>query len=230
MNPLSVLLKRSTIRKTPAPFVMRAALTLFLLFIFLPGCGRYSLTSPEPAPHSYYLNPAKDLGAIGRVALIELSNPSTVHPVSPSLTEALSQEIQKRQIFGLRKVMQDSVVWRSLELSPDMRYSYDELLRVQEALKCDALLTGTITGYEPYPHMAVGLRLRLVDLSDGQLIWAMEQVWDTTDKSTRSRIERYYSPKGILKNDENLTGQLGSISSLKFFKFVSHEITETLNQ
>lgn len=201
---------------------------LAIQVVLLTGCGRYFHPPEEPAPHTYYLNPAKDMESIGRVALIELTNKSTVHQISPNMTDALFQEIQKRQIFGVRKVAEDDPAWRSLELNIDMTYSYDELDQMRQILKCDAVLMGTITGYEPYPHMAVGLRLRLIDLSDGQLVWAMEQVWDTTDKATRNRIEWYYSPKGLLVHDENLSGQLGSISSLKFFKFVAYEITETL--
>jgi hypothetical protein len=208
--------------------MMKVRILLAIQAVLLTGCGRYFYPPQEPAPHTYYLNPAKEVQAIGRVALIELSNKSTVHQISPNMTDALFQEIQKRQLFGVRKVAEDDPAWRSLELNIDMTYSYDELAQMRQILKCDAVLMGTITGYEPYPHMAVGLRLRLIDLSDGQLVWAMEQVWDTTDKTTRNRIEWYYSPKGILVHDENLSGQLGSISSLKFFKFVAYEITQTL--
>lgn len=206
---------------------MKKVTILILMYIvLLSGCVRYM--TPEAAPHHFYLNPEKDLHKIGRVALIELTNNSTVHQISTNVTEALFQEIQKRQIFGLTKVMQDNPSWRGLQLNVDMNYSYEELAQIQKTLKCDAVLTGTITGFEPYPHMSIGLRLRLIDLSDGRLIWAMEQVWDTTDKATQDRIEAYFSPQWLLGNDENLNGQLGVISSLKFFKFVAYEITETL--
>lgn len=199
---------------------------ILLHIVLLSGCVRY--IAPGSAPHHFYLNPEKDLHKIGRVALIELTNNSTVHQISTNVTEALFQEIQKRQIFGLTKVMQDNPSWRGLQLNVDMNYTYEELAQIQKTLKCDAVLTGTITGFEPYPHMSIGLRLRLIDLSDGRLIWAMEQVWDTTDKATQDRIEAYFSPQWLLGNDENLNGQLGVISSLKFFKFVAYEITETL--
>ena len=199
---------------------------LLLLFIFLSGCVRYA--AYEPASNSYYLNPAKDIKMVGRAALVELTNNSVVHQISPDVTDAIFQEIQKRQIFGVTKFRQNESAWRNLRLDVDTSYSFEELAEIEKALKCDAVLTGTITGFEPYPHMALGLRLRLIDLSDGQLLWALEQVWDTTDKTTRNRIEAYYSPKRLMFGDENLSGQLGSVSSLKFFKFVAHEITQTL--
>jgi len=206
---------------------MRQVKSLFLLqFILFSGCMRY--VASESNPHSYYLNSAKNIKQIGRVALVELKNNSPVHHISSNVTESLYQEFEKKQIFGLTKVRQDDPIWRSLQLDVGMSYTPDEITQIQKALKSDAILVGTITGFEPYPHMAIGLRLQLIDLSDGRLIWAMEQIWDTTDKATRDRIEAYYNPKRLIFNDENLSGQLGSVSSLKFFKFVSYEVTQTL--
>ena len=207
---------------------MRNIKSLLLLpLILFSGCMEY--VALEPNPHNYYLNSAKNLKQIGRVTLVELTNNSSVHQISSNVTESLFQEIEKKQIFGLTKVWQDDPIWRSLQLDNGMRYTLEEIAQIQKALKSDAILVGTITRFEPYPHLAIGLRLQLIDLSDGQLIWALEQIWDATDKTTRDRIEAYYNPKRLLLNDENLSGQLGSVSSIKFFKFVSYEITQTLD-
>ena len=204
----------------------KVKILLLFQFIFVSGCAHY--VAHEPLPSSHYLNPEKDLKMIGRVALVELTNNSVVHQISPDVTEALFQEIQKKQIFGLTKIQQDDPVWRSLQLDMDSNYTLEELARIRKMLKCDAVLTGKITGFDPYPHMTLGLQLRLVDLSDGGILWAMEQIWDTADRTTQDRIQEYYNPKRLILKDENLSGQLGSVSSLKFFKFVAHEIAETL--
>jgi len=200
-------------------------LLLLQLFVFS-GCLHDA--AYESVPTSYYLDPSKDLKRIGRVALVELSNNTAVHQVSPNLTEALFQEVQKRQIFSLKKVCQADPMWKSLQLDMDSSYTFEELAQMRKTLKCDAVLIGTITVFEPYPHMVVGLRLRMIDLLDGQLLWGLEQVWDTTDKATQKRIKAYYNPRCLILHDENLSGQLGSVSSLKFFKYVAHETAETL--
>jgi len=200
---------------------------LLAALICLSGCARQT-ASPNSPPSSYYRNPTKDLKRVGRTALVELTDVSDAHRVSPEITEAMFQEIQKKQIWGLTKVRQDDPIWRSLQLDMDLHYKLEDLSQIRKTLRCDAILVGTITGFEPYPHMAISLRLRLIDLADGQLLWAMEQVWDTTDKKTRDRIEAYYSPGRLFFQDKNLAGQLGSVSSLKFFKFVAYEIAETL--
>lgn len=198
-----------------------------LFFFTLPGCVYY--VPEESVPHSYYRSPDKDVQTIGRVALIEVKNPSMVYFVSADVSEVLFQEIQKKQIFGITYIPKDDDQLLRLQMETDSNYSFEQLELMQKTFKCDAVLTGTITEYKPYPHMILGLRLRLIDLSDGQLLWAMEQVWDTTDKTTRNRIEAFYSPKRVsLYTDGDLKGQLGVVSSLKFFKFVAHEVSQTL--
>jgi hypothetical protein len=208
--------------------MMNFKILLLTMLVFLSGCVRYIIT--EPAPNSYYLNSIKKLKGVGRVGLIEFANNSSIHQISTGATEAIFQEIQKRQMFGLTKVWRDDPAWRSLQVDVNMNYTFEELSQMRKSLKCDALLIGTITGFEPYPHMSMGLRLQLIDLYDGQLIWALEQVWDTTDKTVQNRIESYYNPRRFMFEEKNLSGQLGSVSSLKFFKFVAYEIAQTLEE
>jgi hypothetical protein len=69
--------------------------------------------------------------------------------------------------------------------------------------------------------------LELIDLTDGQLLWALEQVWDATDKSTQERVKDYYK-RHILPGSESLQEGLGTVSSLKFVRFVAFETAETL--
>ena len=94
-------------------------------------------------------------------------------------------------------------------------------------LKCNAILIGTVNIYQPYPHMSIGLELRLLDLADGQLLWALEQIWDTTDKTTEQRIGNY-SQAEMRSGFAELQEQLVVVSSLRFVKFVAYEIAETL--
>ena len=198
---------------------------LLSLTVLFSGCGLYEPHTP-PAGY-YYLNPNKDLDAVGRTALIELSNDSSVPQSSTQATEALYQALQKKQVFGLAIVRQNDPAWRSFQLDLNSEYTLEQLSVMRKTLNCDALLVGALTEFKPYPHMAIGLRLKLIDLTDGELLWALEQVWDTTDKATEERIMDYYSDHNILES-ATLQGRLGTVSSLMFTKFVAHETAETL--
>ncbi len=209
---------------------------LLLLPVLFSACQLYTVT--PPLPDFYYQNPDKDLSSVGRTALVELNNYSAYPQISTDVTEALFQALQKKQRFGLAVVDRSEPAWRSLQTELDSSaqiqsmqvpptYTLDELIAIRKTLKCDAVLVGTITQFRPHPHMAVGLRLKLVDLRDGQLLWALEQIWDTSDKTTEHRIKSYFQYQ-IRSGYAPLREQLAVVSPLEFMKFVAYEVAETL--
>lgn len=194
-----------------------------LVLCLMAGCQPKSVYAPMEG--SYYLNPKGDLSSLGRVALVEFNNSSSYPEIAKDATDAIYVGLQKKQRFGLTVISQDQAIWKRLQSEPDSSYSPEQLLEMRNVLKCDAVLTGTVTQYEPYPHTTMGLRLRLVDMRSGDLLWAVEQVWDSADKNVSQRIKRY------LKSQDDLgsgTEELVAMSSLKFLKFVGYEIAETL--
>ncbi len=206
-------------------YILRLTI-LFWSAVLLSGCITY-YSGSAPAADYYYINPNKSLSTVGRVAIVELNNNSSYPEISNDVTEKMYQALQKKQIFGLTVVRQDEPLWRSLQLDLDSKYTLDQIITIHETLKCDAVLLGTITEFRPYPHMIIGLRLKLLDLRDGQLLWALEQVWDSADKTTEYRIKDYFHSHKR-SGYAPLREQLASVSSLEFIKFVSYEVAETL--
>jgi len=198
---------------------------LLTVLLCLGGCATHKSSIPEG--HYSYVNPNKDLTAIGRVAIVELENDSTYPQISADVTAGLFQALQKRQMFGLTVVSQHDPAWRSLQLEGNSVQTLEQILAIRETLKCDAVLLGTVTGFGPYPHMTMGLRLKLLDLRDGQLLWAIEQVWDSTDKATEKRIKEYYLSEKR-SGFAPLKEELAAVSPLEFIKFVSYEVAGTL--
>jgi len=199
---------------------------LFLLTFLLSGCVTYYRDLPPQADY-YYINPNKSLSMVGRVIIVGLNNNSNYPQIAGDVTEKLYQALQKKQIFGLTVLRQDDPLWRSLQLDSDSKYTLDQIITLHKTLKCDAILLGTITEFRPYPHMIMGLRLKLLDLRDGELLWALEHIWDTADKTTEYRIKDYFR---VHKRSgyAPLYEKLATVSSLEFIKFVSYEVAETL--
>ncbi len=201
-------------------------LLVVMFVLFLSGCRLYRENGPMGG--AYYINPDKDIRSIGRVAMIELENESSYPQISTDVTEALFLALQKKQMFGLTVVTQDDPSWRGLHSELDSTPTLKQLLAIREMLKCDAVLVGTVTEYQPYPRMAIGVRLKLLDLNDGQILWALEQVWDSADRATETRIKRYFQSQ-MRSGFAPLREELVVMSSLKFIKFVAYEVAETLN-
>jgi hypothetical protein len=189
-------------------------------------CGCKSGRDEDAMAHSYYSSPQKDLRKLGRVALVELDGASGYPELAADVTNALFLEAQKKQAFGVVVVHRDNPTWRSLQENLDSLQTLRQLAAVRDALNCNGLLLGTVTEYRPYPHMVIGLRLKLLDLSDSQLIWGLEQVWDSADKSVRKRIQAY------LKEEQRsgpspIREELVVVSPLNFCKFVTYEVAGT---
>ena len=181
----------------------------------------------KPMAESFFLNPEVELASLGRVALVEFNNRSPYPDFSQTVSDALFIALQKRQRFGVFEVDQTEQIWRNIQAEPDTPLSPKLLLEMQQSLKSNAVLTGVITQYEPYPHTKVGLRMKLINLKDGQLVWAVEQVWDSADRSTQTRIRKYLDSQQRT-NQPKGAEDLVEFSTKKFMQFVAYEVAETL--
>ncbi len=196
------------------------------LLVLLCGC---ETQSDSRVANSYYLDPHKDLRRLGRVALVELDNQSTYPEISADVTQALFLAVQKEQVFGVTVVRRQDPGRPVLPADLEAPGTLQQLPALRESLQCNGLLMGVVTEYQPYPHMVIGLRLKLLDLTDGQLLWGFEQVWDGADKSVQKRIETYFGKEQRPESDP-LRQELVVVSPLNFVKFVAYEVAGTLNR
>ena len=201
---------------------------LLLISTLLCGCGLYIVDSGRDF---YYLNPEKSPSETGRVIMVELQNKTDYPSISSQVSSVLYRALQKKQLFGISLIPQTHPKWKNLQLNLDKSYNAEELLKIQEELACDAIMIGTITHYQPFPHMSIGMRLKLIDLTDGGLIWAAEQIWDSSDKTTRHRMKKYFQEaKRLGITDKTLREKLSSVSTMEFLNFVSYETASTFDK
>jgi hypothetical protein len=182
------------------------------------GCGHSS---------SAHYDVSKNLSTIKSLCLIELQNKTAYPRVSDDVTESLYQALQKKQRFTLSLLKQTDTAWNTLEVKPDSPYTLEQLMAARKLLGADAVFMGTITSYSPYPRMAMGLRLKIVDLRTGQAVWAIEQIWDTADKTTEERIKKYFDQQ-IRTGFSTIGEQIANLSPINFTKFITYEIMETM--
>jgi TolB-like protein len=196
------------------------------LVAFLPGCRKAEEVAAAGArPH--FSNPKRDMRQVARILLVEPANLSSNPQVSADFTNNLSRAIERKSLFGQTVIYRKEPAFRKYQLDYE-KSPLDTLKEVYKAFGCDAILTGTIRDYQTYPRLAISVRLRLIDLTDGELIWAMEQVWDTTDKELEKRMRGFFDTE-MRGGYEPLNWKMGLVSPNVFLKFVCYEVGETLS-
>lgn len=179
-----------------------------------------------PESGHYYINPYIDFSTIPRVVVLEFDNRTTRPEVSGAFTDAVTESLQKKHIFSLKILRRTDPAWRNLDLEDTWSYTLKELSAIRRELQADAVLFGAITQYRPYPHMLAGLALKMVDLRDGNLLWAIEQVWDSTDRRVEQRMKVTFNSR-MRSGYQPMNWQLFITSPRAFNKFISIEVAET---
>lgn len=188
------------------------------------GCNTLSISSSKT--DYCYVDKLK-LSSVHSAAFVELYNESDYPEIQADATDALYHSILKRQLFTLTLIKQDALAWKSINYQSGANFTLEQLYQLQQSLNTKAVLVGSIIDFQPYPHLSLAMRLKMVDLGDGQTIWAAEQVWDSADKNLEQRVEKYI--KAQMRTDRTADRKkLTFISSKDFMRFVCYELAETM--
>ncbi|HML74737.1 MAG TPA: hypothetical protein PKB02_09605 [Anaerohalosphaeraceae bacterium] len=209
---------------------MKTAILCFAVMagLALTGCSKVVEQKAVPPSGHFYLDKTADFSSVGRVAILELENQSVSQAeLSKVLTQELSDGIGKKHLFSIQSVYQADNEWQSLELNRIKTFSIQDWAAVRKQLKVDALIFGTVTRYRSYPQFLVALNIKMIDLRDGKLLWAIEDVWDSTDKNTELRIKEFYETQ-MRNGYQPMEWQVVLNSPKAFHKYVIYEVTRTL--
>lgn len=188
------------------------------------GCFRSQVQRPAVA---YYLDAQALPGRVHRAVLIPLGNETQYPTAEDGMTAALYQAIQGRRLFHVDVSATSDPTLEGVPMDGRRPFSLKELARLRQSLGCDAVLVGAMRQFRPHPHIQVGLYLRLLDLRDSRVIWAVDHVWDATDQATQKRVEAYFrTQKG--SGYDPVQWELTMLSPAAFEEFVAYEVARTL--
>ncbi|MGB2821964.1 MAG: hypothetical protein WBF17_13355 [Phycisphaerae bacterium] len=189
------------------------------------GC-RHSFE--EPSPPIGYIGSWEGITRLRRVVVVELGASDECEPgVARDMTRSLASALQARRLFHVDLVHRTDPVCRDLSINQMGALSLDEIARMRDALQCDAVLIGRISHFQPFPRMQLGLVVKLMDVRDGELLWGIEHVWDTTDRETERRIQRYFH-REVRSGYDPLGYELVLKSPRAFERFIAHEVANSL--
>jgi hypothetical protein len=210
----------STVRRARLAAALWAACAAALLAA---GCGE----EPGPPRLNFHLRSRAELERVRRVVLMNLSDEAAQPDIAAGMTGALYRALQDRRLFHVELLRGGHPAESLLQKGPQGPYSLEELADIRDALQCDAVLVGSLTAFQPYPRMQIGLVLRLLDLRSAKAVWSVDLVWDARDKDVQAALRRYFRDY-VGREYQPLDWQIGTISPDAFEKFVAHEVVRTL--
>ena len=209
------------------PLIKTSRILVFLAAAAVLGCGQRDPAGPPPKTINYELHLPEALSHLTRVAMVELSSAYDDQQTASDTTEALAEAIASRNLFEVKVIHKDDPVWERIPRPGENKPSLADLRDMRQAFRCDAIVIGSIRNFQPPPRMQMRVRLRMLDLRDANMIWSVDQLWDSTDEPTARRMEEYFEDQQR-EGMEPLEWRLALISPLTFEKFVAHEVARTL--
>ena len=203
----------------------RAAVWLCLAW----GTAAPLACAPEapPANIGHYVSSRRDVLRAHQVVLVELVCDDNYPEIGEGMTQALFEAIQERRLFQVAVLGKADPRYAELVLPVRRPCQLKELLAMRKSLGCHAVLLGSISQFQPYPRMKIGLYLRLMDLRRGKLLWAVDHTWDTTNRDTELRMRDFFT-ESMRSGYDPVHWRIGMMSPRAFEKFVAHEAAGTL--
>jgi len=193
------------------------------LVCVLAGCGEKpgamdAIPAYSPSPEAIW--------RLKRVVLIELDPRASSPEVARELSESVYLALQSRRTFSVDFVTRSSPAGASLPAGGGPQFTLQELGAMRSALRCNAVMVGSVTGFQPYPGTWLAAQLWLIDLRNGRVLWGVDHAWRTTDSSTIKKMERYLTTESDSDEAESL--RLAEMSPRMLSRFVAWEMARAL--
>jgi len=174
-----------------------------------------------------YLAEPKDLANVRRIMVLPFAQEAGVQADCEKVRDAFVTELQKMRRFEVVplpvEAREDDVLNSSIHRG---RLSTDAMVRLCDRYALDGLMVGTVTAWRPYSPPHLGLRTQLISVHSGATIWAVDAMYDSSDRTTISDLRHYASH--VEEADGSLHGwEMNLLSPAKFTTYVAHRFVGT---
>lgn len=198
-------------------------LAVLLAALVAAGCAR---TSPPPA--TSWRTSAR-AAEPGRVAVLAFWSGDGVGRSAAATSEAMAASLRE---LGLHEVLSVGTERRRALLPDDVllanRLSVEQLLRLRDELRCDAVLLGRIEQFNAYDPVALGLSVHLVSCADGEKLWEATTHLDGARQEVQDDLRRWYE-RTAGHGAPGIAGWRGVLASpARFARYATDRLVSTL--
>lgn len=170
------------------------------LISLLCGCKTARLSDPvmgaDYRPENIYRSQKQLPVHIRRVAVLPTTcdqGQSDLVSGLDALAAVIVEELGKTKRFELVTVTPEQLrawtgrsSWRAEETLPA-----NLLQNLHKQLDCDAVLFSRLTQYRAYPPLAVGFSFKLAEVSQAELLWTVDEIFDASEPNVVNSARRY---------------------------------------
>ncbi|MEO6596816.1 MAG: hypothetical protein ABIP94_18880, partial [Planctomycetota bacterium] len=217
-------------RAAGQPLMRRLALCSLLLGWLLlatpfAACNMARPLSPKAI--NFYLAESGDLANVRRIMVLPFAQEAGVQVDCSKVRDAFVAELQKLRRFEVvplpAEAREDDELNASIHRG---RLSTEAMARLCDRYALDGLFVGSVTAWRAYTPPHLGLRTQLISVHSGATIWAVDALYDSSDRTTISDLQHF--AKNSQADNGSLHGwELNLLSPTQFTNYVAHRFVGT---
>jgi hypothetical protein len=172
--------------------------------------------------------------SLRRVALLPLAarGPGANASAADALGPVLAGELLARHELDLAQVSPDDLArWTGRpDWSAGDKLPAGFLNTIQGKTAADAVLFSEVTAYRPYPPLAVGLKLTLVDVQSGRVLWAVDDLLDAGQPAVADGARRFHLEKMRGAGEQPFDSHSILDSPRRFARYAAATLLDTMPQ
>ena len=179
--------------------IIRTALLALTAVLVLSGCqttrkivARVGIGKPPPQANNFYLDEEKIMH-VQRVVMMPVHAPNVGLTSERIIDEQFLSKLTSTQLFEVVSISREDLARRFGRRSFSSAVPLtDTLFRyIQETSDADAVVFFDITTYHPFQPLKIGVRGKIVNLPDKEVLWAVDELYDAANRKTSEEAKRY---------------------------------------
>lgn len=212
-------------------------ITLFLAWILLgiTACNPYSKEIPTGRPlkiDNVYTNPSYDYTQLVNVLLLPIGNPlenTSVQSHKQTLVNEIIRNFSKFHYFNIQYDTKNNIVPGSIvNLSTDS-VNKAALGALGEKYHAQGILKIDVVELQVFAPMRIHVKASLLDSNKGDLLWAIDQVFDADDAEVMNGLRMWWNTRMAGGDDYNRF-EIKKITPSFFLNYVFYSVADSFGR
>ena len=210
-------------------------LAFVLSLTLLAGCAtkkeKIKPPPPPPAAENYFSNPSRGQ-PMRRVAVLPLNAPQVPPETMREVTAAFNSELNKKALFEVAPVSQSELetMCGERQLSSVEQIPGELPGKLRQKLGAEGVLLIDITHFNSYRPVSIGVRAKLIDISNGQIRWAFDYVFDAGHPAVAEAAKKFQVQYADQRQSIPDDGGSILLSPARFSKYVAAQTFASLQK